>query len=144
MGDMVHPVRKRFPVLVHSSSVLSNGYVSLAPQRMELVSTPPQDSYAQDWISQLSLHEFRHVVQLNKLNQGITRFSGYFSGEAVRGIVSSQIPPWFYEGDAVYNETELSESGRGRLPSFEMPLRTVLSSQTFHVFIQQSHVRILP
>ncbi|MEI9911446.1 MAG: hypothetical protein WDO71_18410 [Bacteroidota bacterium] len=28
------------------------------------------------------------------------------------------MPDWFYEGDAVYNETILSKQGRGRLPLF--------------------------
>ena len=126
MGDFEHPMKRKFSVLLHSTSVLSNGYVTLAPKRMEIVTTPPQDSYAQDWITQLTLHEFRHVVQLNKLNQGFTGALGWLTGEIAAGIVSSQIPAWFYEGDAVINETRLSESGRGRIPGFEMPLRTLL------------------
>ncbi|MCG7859343.1 hypothetical protein MD537_20365, partial [Flavihumibacter sediminis] len=28
------------------------------------------------------------------------------------------IPDWFFEGDAVFQETLLSEQGRGRMPSF--------------------------
>src|SRR5690606_25847366 len=36
------------------------------------------------------------------------------------------LPPWFYEGDAVATETLLTNAGRGRLPSWEMPLRTNL------------------
>jgi hypothetical protein len=126
MGDFEHPMKKKFPVLLHTTSVLSNGYVTLAPKRMEIVTTPPQDSYAQDWITQLTLHEFRHVVQLNRLDQGFTSALGWLTGEIAAGIVSSQIPAWFYEGDAVSNETRLSESGRGRIPGFEMPLRALL------------------
>jgi hypothetical protein len=126
MGDLEHRMNKKFSVLLNSASVISNGYVTLAPARMEIVTTPPQDSYAQDWITQLALHEYRHVVQLNKLNQGFTKALGWFTGEIAEGIVSSQIPSWFYEGDAVSNETRLSESGRGRVPGFEMPLRTLI------------------
>ncbi|HEX2394765.1 MAG TPA: hypothetical protein VHI78_05425, partial [Bacteroidales bacterium] len=126
MADLRHPIRKRFPVLMQNASIYSNGMVTLAPRRMELQIMPPQDSYAQDWISQLSLHEFRHVAQLNKLDQGLSRVLSWFSGEIARGLVSAQIPSWFYEGDAVYNETRLSQSGRGRSAAFEMPLRTLL------------------
>jgi len=32
--------------------------------------------------------------------------------------INASIPDWFYEGDAVYNETVLSNQGRGRLPLF--------------------------
>ena len=127
MKGMEHPLKRKFPVLLHNESVLSNGYVTLAPKRMELVVTPPQDSYPQDWFSQLTLHEFRHVVQLNKLNQGTTGVFGWVTGELASGIVSSQVPAWFYEGDAVYNETRLSRTGRGRIPGFEMQIRALLS-----------------
>jgi Tol biopolymer transport system component len=130
-SDLELSMKKRFPVLLHSTSVLSNGYVTLAPKRMELVTTPPQDSYAQDWITQLTLHEFRHVAQLNQLNQGFTAALGWFTGEIATGGVSSQMPSWFYEGDAVINETRLSESGRGRIPGFEMPLRTLLLERPY-------------
>jgi hypothetical protein len=38
------------------------------------------------------------------------------------------IPAWFWEGDAVVTETALTNSGRGRMPSFDMPLRALLLS----------------
>jgi hypothetical protein len=105
-----------------------NGYVTWAPLRMELVATPPQDSYAEDWISQLSLHEYRHAVQISQLDQGFTGALSVLSGEIGPGGISSLVPSWFYEGDAVANETWNSQSGRGRVPGFEMPLRTLLLS----------------
>ncbi|MBN2814731.1 MAG: hypothetical protein JXQ80_11685, partial [Bacteroidales bacterium] len=125
-SDYPLSLRRGYPVLLHASSVLSNGYVSYAPRRMEIVTTPPQMSYAHDWISQLTQHELRHTAQLNWLNQGTTRTMGIFTGQIAVGVVSSMIPMWLYEGDAVFNETALSQSGRGRMPAFEMPLRTLL------------------
>ncbi len=119
---------KPMPVLLHNSSILSNGYVTWAPLRMELVATPPQDSYADDWISQLSLHEYRHAVQISQLKQGFTGALSVLSGEIGPGGISSMVPSWFYEGDAVVNETRNSQSGRGRVPGFTMPLRTLLLS----------------
>jgi hypothetical protein len=117
---------KKLPILLHNTSVLSNGFVSLAPQRMELVATPPQDGYAQPWLSQLALHEFRHAVQLGTLQQGFSKALYFGSGEIGAGAVSSILPRWFYEGDAVSNETRLSCTGRGRIPGFAMPLRAQL------------------
>lgn len=116
---------RKMPVLVHSSSVISNGYVTWTPKRMEIVTTPPQDSYAQDWLSQLSVHEYRHVAQLNGLQKGFNRVLSILTGQIATGISSAMIPAWLYEGDAVFNETRLSNSGRGRMPGFEMPLRTI-------------------
>jgi hypothetical protein len=128
-SDLNSPLKKPVPVLIHQSSVLSNGYVTLAPKRMEIVSTPPQESYAQDWLSQLALHESRHVIQLNSLNRGFTYGLGLLTGQIGRGVVSAQVPSWFYEGDAVYNETYYSFTGRGRSASFEMPLKAILNEQ---------------
>lgn len=127
---MENRINKKFPVLLHSTSVLSNGYVTLAPRRMELVITPSQDSYALDWFTQLTLHEYRHVAQLSRLNRNFTSVMGWLSGEIAAGSISSLMPSWFYEGDAVFNETRLPESGRGRIPGFEMPLRTLLLDHT--------------
>ncbi len=130
LNDLSRPLIRKMNVVLHNTSVLSNGYVTLAPRRMELVAAPPQDSYAQNWMSQLVLHESRHVAQLNMINQGFTRLLGWIGGETANGMVSAQIPSWFYEGDAVYNETRLSGAGRGRIPGFEMPLRTILMEKS--------------
>ena len=128
--DSLPHSKRRVSVLLQQSNVFSNGYVTLAPQRMELFTTPPQDSYAQDWLSQLTLHESRHVYQLDRLNRGFTKGLSWLTGEIGRGIVSAQVPSWFYEGDAVYNETILSRSGRGKQPGFEMPLKTILTTRS--------------
>ncbi len=113
----------KISVILHNSSVMSNGYVSWAPKRMEFVTTPPRDCYAQDWLEQLALHELRHVVQVDKLNQGFTRFLTVIFGQQATGAMLGYLPLWFMEGDAVVSETAFSSSGRGRLPSFEMKLR---------------------
>lgn len=121
-----HLPAKRLPILLNMTSVRSNGFVTWTPRRMELIVTPPQDSYAQDWIGQLALHEYRHVVQLSQLDQGFLYGLKYLTGELATGGGSAILPAWFYEGDAVLNETNLSAAGRGRLAGFIMPLRTLL------------------
>ena len=120
---------KKFPVLIHSHSTYANGVVVLAPSRMELYSTPGQNIYSQSWLEQLVLHENRHVAQTSKMFQGITRAATYAGGEQIAGAVTGLIPLWFLEGDAVATETALSRAGRGRMPSFEMELRTLLLSR---------------
>ncbi len=115
---------KRVPVILHNNTIVPNALTVWAPKRIELYTCPPQDLYAQDWLQQLMIHEYRHVVQLDRTNQGFTKALSWVLGEqaaiAVNGLY---VPSWFMEGDAVCAETVLSQSGRGRIPAFEMPLR---------------------
>ena len=112
-------------LILHNQLVTSNAFASLAPKRMEFFTCPPQDIYSQSWLEQLSLHEYRHINQFKKVNQGFTKILSYILGQqgniAITGLF---VPMWFIEGDAVCTETALSRSGRGRVPKFSMPLRT--------------------
>ncbi|MCF8297705.1 MAG: hypothetical protein K9J13_09205 [Saprospiraceae bacterium] len=118
---------KKISVILHTQTVKSNASVIWTPKRMEIYTCPPQDNYAQDWLEQLAIHEFRHVVQVDKLNQGITKILYALLGEqAAAAVLGLYIPQWLLEGDAVLTETLLSQSGRGRLPGFERELRTQL------------------
>ena len=109
---------KKIPVIVHASSIQSNGYVSWAPKRMELFPLPEQDNLPMDQLEQLAIHEATHVLQLNSLNYGISKGLSSLFGEHITGAVSAYIPMWFLEGDAVFAETAFSASGRGRDPDF--------------------------
>ena len=120
---------RKISVLLHSQSVTSNGMVTWAPKRMELYTTPAQDNYAQDWLDQLAVHELRHVVQIDKLNQGITQIAGILFGQQAVGAVTGLLPRWFLEGDAVNTETALTGSGRGRTASFEMEMKALVTSR---------------
>ena len=116
----------KIPVVLHTSSAISNGFVVWAPRRVEMFMYPDVKGYSQDWSDQLALHEFRHVVQVDKLNQGITKVLTILLGQQGIGPAVGMVPFWFLEGDAVYAETSLSQSGRGRLPSFEMGIKAQL------------------
>jgi hypothetical protein len=96
---------------------------------MELVTTPSQGLYSHDYLEQLALHEFRHVVQVDKLKQGFTKGLSYVTGEMGIGAVAGMMPFWFLEGDAVDAETRLSHAGRGRQPSFEMEIKALLAEK---------------
>lgn len=121
----LHHKPRKISVIVHNYSVQNNGFVAWAPKRMELFPTPNQDEYPQDPLEKLVLHELRHVVQVDKLNQGLTKILYYLLGEQAPGGVTGMVPFWFLEGDAVATETSLSLAGRGRFPSFEMKLRAL-------------------
>jgi hypothetical protein len=113
------------PIILHNQTAISNAMTVWAPRRMEFYTIPSADGYGQEWFQQLALHEYRHIVQIDKLNQGLTRALTYVFGQQATGaVLGLYIPLWFLEGDAVAAETELSNTGRGRSPSFAMPLRT--------------------
>ncbi len=117
----------KWPVVLHNQTVVSNAMTPYAPKRIEIMTTPPQDNadtYAQAWIDQLVIHEYRHAVQYAAVNKGLTRALTYvFGQQAVPLVLGLFVPFWFIEGDAVAIETATSNTGRGRVPSFEMKLR---------------------
>ena len=132
-GKTLNHSPHKISVILHTRLVSSNGLVSWAPARMELFTTPPQDTYAQDWLDQLAIHEFRHVVQIDKIDSELPNLFKILLGEqAGAAVVGVYLPLWLLEGDAVATETSLSHAGRGRLPSFEMELRAqVLEKGTY-------------
>ncbi|MDD4513977.1 hypothetical protein [Massilibacteroides sp.] len=129
-----HAIKRHFPVILHPGNMLSNGMVAYAPRRMEMLSTPSPTLYGQRWDRQLVIHESRHVLQTDKLMQGVFRPFYYLFGEQVSGISSFAVPSWFFEGDAVATETAMSKSGRGRLPEFHMPFRAQMIGGRFFSF----------
>ena len=115
---------KKISVILHTQTVISNGLVAWAPKRAEFYTTPHQSIYPQDWLEQLALHEFRHVVQVDKVNSLIPGIIKAILGEQGTALIfGAYLPWWFIEGDAVVTETSLSKHGRGRFPSFLMEHR---------------------
>lgn len=118
LGDQL---RKINIVLQHQTTV-GNGYVGLGPFRSEFYLTPIRDNFSEgsiSWADQLSVHEYRHVQQFNNFRRGLSNAMYYLFGEEGLSVaINASVPDWFYEGDAVYNETVLSKQGRGRLPFF--------------------------
>ena len=113
---------RRIPILLQNQTTVSNGYVGLGPWRSEFFMTPNQNSFelgSLPWYEQLATHEFRHVQQFANFNKGITKASYIFGGQlAVTLVANAAVPNWFWEGDAVYQETQQTNQGRGRLPYF--------------------------
>jgi len=118
----------KIPVVIHNQTVISNGFVGIAPRRMEIFTYPDPTGYPGEWLKQLSVHEQRHVTQVDKLNQGFTRFLSILTGEQGQGFGAALLPFWLLEGDAVFAETSLTYTGRGRLPSFEKELKAILAA----------------
>ncbi|MFZ4521561.1 MAG: hypothetical protein ACOYNC_07640 [Bacteroidales bacterium] len=117
----------RIPVILHTQTVISNGLTVWAPKRIELYTCPPQQTYAEEWLEQLAIHEYRHAVQISKINRGFSKALYYIFGEQITGgILGLYIPSWFLEGEATVTETALTRTGRGRSAIFESTLRAQL------------------
>lgn len=108
------------PLLLQNRGTVANGFVQLAPKKSEFYATPPQFFDSQDWLNNLAVHELRHIAQFDKL----TGTQAHPFPELVYfAYFGAGIPTWFFEGDAVVNETALTNSGRGRQPNWIMPYR---------------------
>lgn len=123
------------PLLLHTRSTVSNAYTVWAPRRLEFLTIPPQDIYPQPWLEQLVLHEYRHIAQISKLNQGFTKGLGIVLGQqAIPAMIGLFVPPWFLEGDAVAAETALTSTGRGRVAGFHNPLKALLADKGIYSY----------
>ena len=121
--------QRAFPVVLHTTNVLSNGMVVWAPRRMELGTLPPASTYAQPWIKQLAAHESRHVAQLNAINGKTANALYYLLGEQIFGVISLEVPGYFFEGDAVVAETQMAMFGRGLQPGFSIDYRAMVQDE---------------
>ncbi|WP_374950864.1 TolB family protein [Mucilaginibacter sp.] len=124
--------QRQVSIVLQNQTTVSNGYVGLAPFRSEFYLTPEQNSLelgSLSWPVQLAIHEFRHVQQYNNFNVGLSHALKIVFGEGGQALGNDlSIPNWFFEGDAVYNETHVSQQGRGRLPYFFNGYRALWSA----------------
>ena len=110
----------RLPVVLHPWNPYSDGSVVWAPKQMDLYPHPdPYGSLPQAWMTQLTTHESRHVVQMQLAYRRPFKWVNYLVGEMwAGGVTAFYAPPVFLEGDAVVAETALTASGRGRNADF--------------------------
>ena len=125
VGSSLNTHKTHIPVVLQNRGVIANGFVQLAPKKSEFYTTPPQQFDSQDWLNNLAVHELRHIAQFDKLTN---RKHSPFPEEVYLAWFGVSIPLWFFEGDAVTIETALTNSGRGRQPSWIMPYRAALLS----------------
>jgi hypothetical protein len=121
--------QRKINIVLQNQTIIPNGYVSLAPFRSEFQLTPEQNSFdlgSLPWQKMLAIHEYRHVQQYNNFRVGLSGFFYYLFGEGGQAFANSlAVPDWFWEGDAVYQETLVSDQGRGRLPFFFNTFRSL-------------------
>lgn len=110
---------KIMPVVMHAFND-ANGSVAWAPKRMDLFTVPSAyDPEPMPWSTMLSVHESRHVSQMQFGLTERQKPGKWFLGQGWN-IVAFLLYPGTanVEGDAVVMETALTPSGRGRTADF--------------------------
>ncbi len=131
---------RKINIVLQPGITVSNAYVGLAPYRSEFYLTPPQNAFelgAQSWVYNLALHEYRHVQQYSNFNVGLSKTMSILFGDGGQALANAaSVPNWFFEGDAVYNETSLSRQGRGRLPDFFNGFKSMYFQNKAYTYMQ--------
>lgn len=110
---------KKISIILQNNTTVDNGFVTLAPKRSEFYGTPSQENEGVDWLKKLAVHEYRHVVQFEKYNEGVGKVLKLMFGQQGMGaLILLTTPLWMLEGDAVHTETEFTERGRGKYGPF--------------------------
>ena len=113
---------RKINIVLQNQSTISNAYVGLGPYRSEFYLFAPQNNFelgSLNWTDLLAMHEYRHVEQYSNFNVGLSKVASVLFGQQGQTLANSaSVPNWFFEGDAVFNETSLTRQGRGRLPYF--------------------------
>ena len=114
--------QKKWNIILQNQLTVPNAYVRLAPLMSELYMTPGQDNFSTGslrWDDNLIIHENRHMQQFSNFNKGFTKVFSFLLGEEGQLLANGMtVPDYFFEGDAVWQETLVSAQGRGRMPSF--------------------------
>jgi hypothetical protein len=132
--------QRKINIVLQNQTTIANGYVSLAPFRSEFQLTPEQNSFdlgSLPWQKMLAIHEYRHVQQYNNFRVGLSAGLYYLFGEGGQALGNSlAVPNWFWEGDAVYQETLVSNQGRGRLPFFFNSYRSLWAADKRYTWMK--------
>ena len=121
-GHSIGPKLRKIDIVFQKDVTYENGFVGLGPFRSEFYLSPPQDVFSLGSLppyENLAIHEYRHVQQYTNFDRGFSRVLSYILGQQGQDLGNAlTVPNWFFEGDAVFQETLVSQEGRGRLPSF--------------------------
>lgn len=130
--------RKKIPLVLRHQHTIPNGFVAFTPFRSEIYTTPHPNNFvlgSLDWNYLLALHEYQHVLQMSNSLNGISKWSYFFGGEIFwSSVLGTSVPNWFFEGEAVRAETEMSQQGRWRIPNFFNGYRQMAYEDNFYSF----------
>lgn len=120
---------RKWDIVLQPYTIVSNAYVRMAPIMSEFYMTADQNNFTTGslrWDDNLIIHENRHMQQFSNFNSGLTKIFSFLLGEEGQLLANGiTVPDYFFEGDAVWQETLVSKQGRGRLPSFYNGMKAI-------------------
>ncbi|MDI9337808.1 MAG: hypothetical protein QM539_05200 [Alphaproteobacteria bacterium] len=130
--------KKPVDVVLLTFPTHSNGYVTLAPFNAQFFLSQPRNPFtlgASRFEHLLTTHEYRHVQQFKALDRSWVKLGSIIAGDYGRsGILFYVAPNWYFEGDAVTQETWYSDFGRGNLPLFFAGFKSLYQNQKNYSF----------
>jgi hypothetical protein len=113
---------RKWNIILQNQTTIPNAYVRMAPVMSELNMIPGQDNFSTGsirWDDNLLTHESRHMQQFSNFNKGLSKVFSLVLGQEGQLFANGLLlPDYFFEGDAVWQETLVSAQGRGRMPAF--------------------------
>jgi len=120
---------RKWNIVLLNQTTIPNAYVRLAPVISELNMISGQNNFTTGslrWDDNLIIHENRHMQQMANFNSKLTKLFYFFLGQDGQLLADGiTIPDYFFEGDAVWQETLVSAQGRGRMPVFFNGFRAI-------------------
>ncbi len=128
----IGPIKRKLNVVLHNHTSVVNSAMVFGPYHCEqFVSTSPQNTMLwgpDDWNVATPIHEYRHALQYSNSVYGYGKLFNILFGDGHYLFRGALVPGWFTEGDAVVQETALTNGGRGRIPIFSEAQRAQLFS----------------
>lgn len=132
--------QKKWNTVLLNQTTQSNAYVRLAPVMSEFYMNPSQNSFSLGslrWDDNLVIHEQRHMHQFANFNKGLTKVFSFLLGQEGQLLANGMtVPDYFFEGDAVWQETILGRQGRGRTPAFYNGLKAIWLAEKNYSWMQ--------
>ena len=127
---------RRTPIVLSAETAETNGYAMVGPIHSNFFIAPlPEPDISigfeitTNFTDLLAVHEYRHIVQFENTKYGLTRLGFILFGTPSIAADVLFRPGWYSEGDATFIETAYTNAGRGRYPTFDLSLKTMLAER---------------
>jgi len=129
--------KKRVSIVIADNDDRAGGFATPFPNNtIYITPTHPHPmlvgSRFTNWLRFVITHEYTHIVHLDMV-RGFPGFIRKVFGRVPNVAFPNELQPlWLIEGLAVYEETSLTEGGRGEEPFFDMILRMAVLEDKFN------------